>query len=103
MTSILQMNQNEPFWFKLCIFNTMKSITVHNIDQQLVELIEQKAKEWDLSLNKTIKKVLKGALTSANSNVELKDLAGTWSEEEYEQFNKNVELLSKVDLEDWKT
>jgi len=40
----------------------MKSITVHNLDEKTAILIEQKAKETGLSLNKTIKLLLRQAL-----------------------------------------
>ncbi len=40
----------------------MKSITLHNIDGPLVELIKSKAKSEGLSINKTVKKILEESL-----------------------------------------
>ncbi|MDY6970131.1 MAG: hypothetical protein SVR08_15965 [Spirochaetota bacterium] len=40
----------------------MKSITIHNLDDSLASLIQEKAEKEGLSLNKTIKVLLKKPL-----------------------------------------
>ena len=88
-------------WFK------MKSITIHNLDERLAKLIEKKARESGTSLNKTIKKLLSQALgltpkVDAAKSDEFLDLSGVWDENDFQDFNKNVGDLGKVDPEDWK-
>ena len=97
----LLMVQLRSKWFK------MKSITIHNLDERLSKLIEKKARESGTSLNKTIKKLLSQALgltpkLDAAKSDEFLDLSGVWDENDFQDFNKNVEDLGKVDPEDWK-
>ena len=83
----------------------MKSITVHNIDSEIVEFIEEKAREWDLSLNKTIKRILKKYKSESKPNNEKKDFfqfIGKWTEEEFNEFQKNTEIFNKIDEDLWK-
>lgn len=83
----------------------MKSITIHNLDPDLVKRIEELSKEWDLSLNKTIEKLLRETTgldqKPANPN-KLDHLAGTWSKEEGAAFLKSVESFGEIDNELWK-
>ncbi|MBV6640763.1 MAG: hypothetical protein KI791_08595 [Cyclobacteriaceae bacterium] len=83
----------------------MKSITIHNIDTETANLIESKAKESGLSLNKTIKMLLHKALGISNSQQQnkesFKQFFGVWSQEEFEQFEENTKDFRKVDQNDW--
>lgn len=97
----LLMVQFRSKWFK------MKSITIHNLDERLSKLIEKKARESGTSLNKTIKKLLSQALgltpkVDSSKSDEFLDLSGVWNENDFQDFNNNVEDLGKVDPEDWK-
>jgi len=82
----------------------MKSLTIHNIDVRLMDIIERKAAEWDLSLNKTIKKLLRQQLLN---EPELKDgnpfndIAGKWTEAEHNAFTKNTTYFSQIDGSLW--
>lgn len=86
----------------------MKSITIHNLDDDLTAFIESKAKEWDLSLNKTIKKLLRRVQRSSqyqNSKSDeeiIKSLAGSWTQEEHDEFEKNTEWFRRIDEDLWK-
>ena len=84
----------------------MKSITIHNLDDGVDLLIRKQAQQDGLSLNKTIKTLLKKALglsrIKQNSNIkDYKDLFGIWNERDIELFEKNTSDFEKIDQSDW--
>lgn len=84
----------------------MKSITIHNLDEQTSELIKEKADSLGLSLNKTIKLLLKNALGLKPHDKDVKkkeflDLFGIWDEDDKKAFNTNTADLNKIDKSDW--
>ena len=84
----------------------MKSITIHNLDDSLASLIQEKAKKEGLSLNKTIKNLLKKSLgidadADNDHKSEFIDLFGVWSKQDENEFNRRINDLSKIDLQDW--
>ena len=85
----------------------MKSITIHNLDDELDKEIREKAKNQGTSLNKTIKRLLEKALglkstKEPNHKDEFTDLFGVWSEEDYLEFSESTEDFNISDPEDWK-
>ncbi len=82
----------------------MKSLTIHNIDVSLMQIIERKAAEWDLSLNKTIKRLLRQQLLN---EPEIKDenpfnaIAGKWSSTEHQTFTENTAYFNQIDDSLW--
>jgi len=83
----------------------MKSITLHNLDDRLTELITRRARKNGYSLNRTIKELLNKALgitpdPEKDKKHEFMDLFGVWSEEEYQEFEKGIEEFQKIDPED---
>jgi hypothetical protein len=84
----------------------MKSITIHNMDESLARIIQRKAEETGLSLNKTIQMLLRQAVglspqPEKDKRKPFEDLFGLWDEAEFRQFQANIEDLGKVDPEDW--
>ncbi len=84
----------------------MRSITVHNIDENTSTLIEQKSREWGLSLNKTIQRLIKeslGVTSKAQSkNEEFAEFFGVWGDQDFKDFENNTMDLRQIDPEDWK-
>ena len=85
----------------------MKSITLHKLDDTIENLIKKRAKKNGTSLNKTIQSILKESLgitrKSEEGNKEyFLDLFGVWSNDDYKEFNKNINDLNKIDKRDWK-
>jgi len=85
----------------------MKSITLHNLDDDLVELIERESKNSGLSLNKTIKTLLHKALGTNPKpkkmrEEEFSDLLGVWDQEQLDEFSKSTKEFGEVNPEDWK-
>ena len=85
----------------------MKSITIHNLDDSMDSLIRKKATEEGLSLNKTIKKLLRQTLglskrETVNVHENYSDLFGTWDKKDIDEFNKNTADFEKIFEDDWK-
>lgn len=80
----------------------MKSITIHDMEPKLYELIKEKAKQQRLSLNKTIKKLLAKSLGIKNAQGEphcndFIEFLGIWTKDDTREFNAAVEDFGKVD------
>ncbi len=72
-----------------------------------MSLIQKKAQEKGLSLNKTIKLLLREALgLSQTSEVEkrkkFEEFSGLWNEEEFAEFNRHTAEFNRIDPQDWK-
>lgn len=84
----------------------MKSMTIHNIDGELVKLIENKAQAEGLSINKTIKKLLETALgvklTPEKKNWnDFQEFCGLWTQEDSYTFEEKTIDTRTIDPEDW--
>jgi predicted transcriptional regulator len=85
----------------------MKSITIHQIDDDINKKISQLAREKKMSLNKTIKYLLRKAL-NLESNArevrkkELSKFLGVWNKSDLNSFKKATADFEKVSHEDWK-
>jgi hypothetical protein len=85
----------------------MKSITIHNIDEPLAELIKSRAQSEGLSINKTVKKLLEESLgvkprDKAKNLSDFEEFCGIWSKFELAEFEDATDDLRKVNHEDWK-
>lgn len=85
---------------------SMKSITIHGLDEGLDKSIRDKARERGLSINKTLKELLGKALGINNSQThdrrdEFLDLYGVWSAEDSAELKKNLETCEQIDPGDW--
>jgi len=82
----------------------MKSISVHQLDEELARKLEQRAEEQNQSLNRTIKQLLRQALgldRTRGHSVDFSDLCGVWSKEELGQFESQTAELNDIRREDW--
>ena len=84
----------------------MKSITIHGLDDDLDEKIRSRAGAEGLSLNKTIKLLVREALGMGDQprdrRQDFQDLLGTWSRADVEAFSHATEDFGQVDPADWK-
>lgn len=85
----------------------MKSITIHDLDDSLDAMIQEKAKEQGLSLNRTVKMLLRKALgLESGGNGDRKagfaEFCGAWSKADAAEFKRNTNDLCKVDPRDWR-
>ena len=84
----------------------MKSITIHGLDERLDRTIRSLADKEGLSINKTIKKVLRSALGlddqgKTTRREQFTDLFGTWTKQDLADFQENTADFSQVDPSDW--
>ncbi len=82
----------EPYKRQIII---MKSITIHQIDEDIYKKLNELAHEKKMSLNKTIIFLLRKALNLENNSKEIrkKELSkflGVWSKDDLNSFNKEV-------------
>ncbi|MCF8303808.1 MAG: hypothetical protein K9I94_11080 [Bacteroidales bacterium] len=82
-------------------------ITISNIDNKVLEELKKEADKEGKDLNSFILKILYNKVGKEDEEVqneelsEIKKLAGTWSDEEYEEFIKNTQGLRQIDMELW--
>jgi plasmid stability protein len=86
--------------------DSMKSLTIHNIDNSLLSLLREKAKREDKSINQTVKEIMELSVgiksqKSVTCNAEFKDLCGVWSENDVREFENATGDFEKIDSEDW--
>ncbi len=82
----------------------MKSITIHNLDDQIYANISSIAQAEGMSLNAVMKKLLRLSLgiSVAGRKNDLSKFAGAWSDAEYTQFLKSQHVFERIDQEDWR-
>jgi hypothetical protein len=82
----------------------MKSITIHGIDTELDNKISEKATEFGISQNRTIKSILRSSLMpdkKAAKREMFSDLFGKWSKTEKAEFEERIKDLETVNESDW--
>ena len=84
----------------------MKTLTIRGIDPVLSNAIKSLAMENQESINQMTLKILKDATGVSYKPVfrtftDLDALAGTWSEDDEQQFNQAIECFNKIDPELW--
>ncbi len=83
----------------------MTSITIHNLDSELQTRIKEQAMVQGLSLNKTIKNLLRKSLGITRKGEKKSDFSrfcGVWSDKEFKEFEKNTQQFEVIDEEEWK-
>ena len=86
---------------------TMKSITIHGLDDRLSHKISEAAKREGQSLNKTIKSLLEQALglgsrKTTDHRDEFAEFLGLWSDKESKEFDDAIKDFEEINPEDWK-
>jgi hypothetical protein len=86
----------------------MKSLTIHNIDDNLHRLIRQKAAVQGTSMNKTIKAVLFKSFDMRqpqskpiDNSKYFRQFLGAWNKRDYAEFQKATKSFETIDAEDW--
>lgn len=85
----------------------MKSMTIHNIDDNLMEVLSSLARRNGKSINATIKQLLADTLglqtESGPDNTArgYRRFLNLWTAEEAAAFEQSIEDLSRVDESDW--
>jgi plasmid stability protein len=83
-----------------------KSISIHGLDEETINLLTERAKSAGTSVNKVVKDLLSKALGTGKDKKdhreEFLDLFGVWTEADERQFEESVRDLETVRSEDWK-
>ena len=86
----------------------MKQLTIRGVDDRLHQELRTRAARQGTSVNKYVLGVLKHSTGLGNghtrSDVEFDDLdhlAGTWTQQEFEEFSKQLENQRSIDTELW--
>lgn len=83
----------------------MKTITVRNVPPDIAAALEAERRLRGISLNRTVLSPMHEALglsdTRRRSNG-LRQLAGTWTEDESRQFEETIASFQVIDEEMWK-
>jgi hypothetical protein len=83
----------------------MNAITVRNLPPAVAKAVKEKARKEKLSLNRAIVRLLEEATgekrTAKVIHHDLDHLAGTWSEEEYQQVMAALREQRQIDPEMW--
>lgn len=84
----------------------MKTITLRNIPPNIERRLERRAREWGLSFNRTVLRLLEGALgvdqrPANDRHHDLDHLAGAWTEQDAAAFDETLRDLRGIDRERW--
>ena len=84
----------------------MTQLTIRNIEQQLHQALKHEANRKNTSMNRLVVHILKEAMGLKEQSTQkvyhdLDHLAGTWSEEEFSEFEKATEAFEQIDEEMW--
>jgi plasmid stability protein len=81
----------------------MRTLTVRNVPPEVAEALEREKRRRGESLNQTVIELLTQGLGvgTARSNG-LARLAGRWSEEEFQEFERAVAPFEEIDEELWR-
>jgi hypothetical protein len=84
----------------------MKSITIHKLEPDLADRIEKQAKRDGVSINRTIKSILRNALglnkpAPIDHRDDFLDLFGSWSTEESAALEARIREARRIETSDW--
>lgn len=82
----------------------MKQLTIRKVSPELAKALDSESRLRGRSLNQTVLDLLHQALgLSSNGGYDngLGKLAGTWTEEEFAEFERNTAIFEQVDRELW--
>jgi plasmid stability protein len=85
----------------------MFTMTLRGIDEKTAEALKERAQKEGTSVNAVTLRLIRESLglDKRKRNViynDLDHLAGTWSQEEVAEFERNTAVFEKVDEEIWK-
>ena len=83
----------------------MKTMTIRNVSPDLAEALEEEKSRRGLSLNRTVLALMQEALgvsEEAERSNGLRRLAGTWTADEFREFEEAVRPFREIDEELWR-
>lgn len=86
----------------------MKTISIHNIDDNMANLIQDRAKADGLSVSKEVKKLLRQALgikpqaDQTSRRAEYEEFLGLWDDKDEKEFRNATRGFERIDKDDWR-
>lgn len=83
----------------------MKTMTIRNVSADLAAALQEEKSRRGLSLNRTVLALMREALgvsDGAERSNGLRRLAGTWTEDEFSEFERAIEPFGEIDEEVWR-
>lgn len=83
----------------------MKTLTLRNVPDGVVEHIVATANETHQSMNATVVQALKryfGVEADPRRKRDLSAVAGVWGNRDFDEFEKDTAVFSKIDEELWR-
>jgi hypothetical protein len=78
-------------------------LTVRNVPPQLAAALDAERRRRGTSLNQTVLDLLSQSLAvKCQRSNGLRRFAGTWSEEEFREFEENTRVFEEIDRELWR-
>lgn len=78
------------------------TLTLRNIPSEIAEALERESERSQTSLDEAAIVLLRRALEVEDEGNGLVELAGTWTEEEFQRFEKAVAITEQIDEELWR-
>ena len=83
----------------------MKTMTIRNVSTELAAALETEKRRRGLSLNRTVLSLMQEALgisSGGSRSNGLRRLAGSWSEDEFRNFEQAVAPFAEIDEDLWR-
>ena len=83
----------------------MASLTIKKIDEVLLDRLREQARQRGQSLNRFVRELLArsvGLAPGVEAYRDLSSLAGSWSEEDEQEFLENTRPLREIDETLWR-
>ena len=83
----------------------MKTMTIRNVSTELAAALETEKRRRGLSLNRTVLSLMQEALgisSGGSRSNGLRRLAGSWSEDEFRNFEQAVAPFAEIDENLWR-
>jgi hypothetical protein len=78
------------------------TLTLRNIPSEVAEALERESERSKTSLDEAAIVLLRRALGVEDVGNGLVELAGTWTEEEFQRFEKAIAITEQIDEELWR-
>lgn len=84
----------------------MKTLTIRNVTPELADALEKEKQRLGTSMNNTVLHLLRETLDLNRKPTKwtngLERFAGTWTEEEFQEFERNTAATREIDEELWR-
>jgi hypothetical protein len=78
------------------------TLTLRNIPSEVAEALERESERSKTSLDEAAILLLRRAVEVEEAGNGLVELAGTWTEEEFQRFEEAVAITEQIDEELWR-